>query len=192
MGKSVFQHADFLNGARTLIREHGPNAVTLDSLTRMLGAPKGSFYHRFESRDALMGQLWLSAVRSYQEGFVAAIEAGNGLAAALHTPSWSRANLTDACLLLLYSRHDFVEGDWPADLKRGVDEQKRQVEKCMELFARRQFGRAGTTQIKCATFVLLEAPIAAVKEYLRRREPPAAVVDKLITRTYDAIVTPAE
>jgi len=42
-------------------------------------------------------------VRSYQEGFVRAIEAGDGLAAALHTPAWVRLRLDDARLLLLYS-----------------------------------------------------------------------------------------
>jgi hypothetical protein len=39
---------------------------------------------------------------AYQEGFVAAIERGDGLAAALHMPAWIRQNLDDARLLLLY------------------------------------------------------------------------------------------
>ena len=90
--------------------------MTVDSVTQRLGAPKGSFYHRFASRDALLGELWLKTVLAYQEGFVAAIEAGDGLAAALHTPAWARLHLDDARLLLLYSRHDFVQGDWPAAL----------------------------------------------------------------------------
>jgi hypothetical protein len=36
--------------------------------------------------------------------------------------------------------------------------------------------------------VLAEAPVAAVKTHLERREPPPALVDELITRTYHAIV----
>jgi len=50
--------------------------VTVDSVTQRLKAPKGSFYHRFASRDALLGELRLKTVLAYQEGFVAAIEAG--------------------------------------------------------------------------------------------------------------------
>jgi hypothetical protein len=73
----------------------------------------------------LLVELWLKTVLAYQEGFVAAIEAGVGLAAALHTPAWARLHLDDARLLLLYSRHDFVQGDWPAALKRGVRDQAR-------------------------------------------------------------------
>ena len=127
MGRALFDNAGFLAAARTLACERGPAAVTIDSVTRRLKAPKGSFYYRFASRDALLGELWLETALAYQEGFVAAIEAGDGLAAALHTPAWVRLNLDDARLLLLYDRHDFVQGDWPAALKRGVESSGRAV-----------------------------------------------------------------
>jgi AcrR family transcriptional regulator len=162
--------------------------VTVDSVAQHLHAPKGSFYHRFASRDALLGELWLTTVQAYQQGFVAAIEAGEGLAAALHTPRWSRAHRDDARLLLLYSRHDFVQGDFPPPLRRGVREQAARFEACLARFARDAFGRAGAAQLKRATFVLAEVPIAAVKGYLERREAPPALVDELIAKTYRAIV----
>ncbi len=188
MGRAIFDNAGFLAAARALASERGPSAVTVDSVTQRLNAPKGSFYYRFASRDALLGELWLATVLAYQEGFVAAIEAGDGLAAALHTPAWARRNLDDARLLLLYSRHDFVQGDWPATLRRGVHDQARRFEACLESFARRAFGRAGPAQLRRATFVLAEVPIAAVKTHLERREPPPPLVDELITKTYHAIV----
>jgi AcrR family transcriptional regulator len=188
MGKPMFDHAGFIGAARALANAHGPAAVTVDSIAQFLKAPKGSFYHRFASRDALLGELWLTTVLAYQQGFVAAIEAGDGLGAALHTPAWSRAHVDDARLLLLYSRHDFVQGDFPAPLKRGVREQAERFESCLAGFAREAFGRAGTAQIKRATFVLAEVPIAAVKGYLERREPPPPLADELIERTYRAIV----
>jgi len=127
-------------------------------------------------------------VLAYQPGFVAAIESGDGLAAALHAPRWSRDHLDDARLLLLYSRHDFVQGDFPASLKRGVREQAERFETCLSRFARDAFGRAGPSQLKRATFVLAEVPIAAVKGYLERREAPPPLADELITKTYRAIV----
>ena len=184
----MFDHAGFIGAARALANAHGPAAVTVDSIAQYLKAPKGSFYHRFASRDALLGELWLTTVLAYQEGFAAAIEAGDGLAAALHTPAWSRAHLDDARLLLLYSRHDFVQGDFPAPLKRGVREQAARFEACLARFARDAFGRAGPAQLKRATFVLAEVPIAAVKGYLERREPPPPLADELIETTYRAIV----
>jgi AcrR family transcriptional regulator len=188
MGRPLFDNAGFLAAARALACERGPAAVTVDSVTQRLKAPKGSFYYRFASRDALLGELWLATVRAYQERFVAAIEAGDGLAAALHTPAWARLHLDDACLLLLYSRYDFVQGDWPAPLKRGVDDQAQRFEACLESFARHAFGRVGPAEVRRVTFVLAEVPIAAVKTHLQRREPPPPLVDELITKTYHAIV----
>jgi AcrR family transcriptional regulator len=187
MGRALFDNAGFLAAARAVACERGPSAVTVDSITQRLRAPKGSFYHRFPSRDALLGELWLKTVLAYQEGFVAAIEAGDGLAAALHTPAWARLHLEDARLLLLYSRHDFV-GDWPATLKRGVRDQAQRFEACLASFARHAFGRLGPAQLRRAAFVLVEVPIAAVRPHLEDREPPPALVDELITTTYHAII----
>ena len=187
MGRPLFANEDFLAAARTIAAERGPAAVTVDSVTSRLKAPKGSFYYRFASRDLLLGELWLSTVLAYQQGFVAAIEAGDGLAAALHTPAWVRRNLDDARLLLLYSRHDFVQGDWPAPLKRGVRDQGERFVGCLQAFARRTFGRAGPAELRRATFVLAEVPLAAVRQHLERREPPPPLVDELIAETYRAI-----
>jgi len=190
MGRALFDNADFLAAARSLASERGPAAVTVDSVTQSLNAPKGSFYYRFPSRDALLGELWLATVLAYQKGFVEAIEAGDGLAAALHTPAWVRLHLDDARLLLLYSRHDFVQGDWPATLRRGVADQAQRFETCLRTFARNAFGRADATEVRRASFVLAEVPVAAVKQHLQRREPPPPLVDDLIRRTYHAIVDP--
>ena len=192
MGRSRFDNEAFLAAARALASERGPAAVTVDSVIERLNAPKGSFYYRFASRDALVGELWLATVLAYQEGFLAAIERGDGLAAALHTPGWVRAHLDDARLLLLHSRHDFVQGEWPAPLKRGVREQAERFMGCLETFARQAFGRAGRAEVRRATFVLAEVPTAAVRQHLERREPPPSLVDELITRTYRAIVGDAK
>ena len=167
---------------------HRPDAVTVDSITQRMNAPKGSFYHRFPSRDALLGELWLNTVLAYQEGFLAFVEAGDWLGAALHTPAWARLHLDDARLLLLYSRHDFVQGDWPTSLKRGVRDQADRFEACLASLARHAFGRAGPSQLRRAAFVLAEVPIAAVRPHLERREPPPPLVDELISKTYHAIV----
>ena len=169
MGRALFDNAGFLAAARALAYERGPGAVTVDSITQRMKAPKGSFYHRFPSRDVLLGELWLNTVLAYQEGFLAFVEAGDWLAAALHTPAWSRLHLDDARLLLLCSRHDFVQGDWPTSLKRGVRDQAERFETCLAGLARHAFGRAGPNELRRAAFVLAEVPIAAARPHLERR-----------------------
>ncbi len=56
------------------------------------------------------------------------------------------------------------------------------------MFAGRAFGRADSQAIGQAAFVLWDAPQAAVKPYVERREPPPTWVDAMVGRTYRAIV----
>jgi AcrR family transcriptional regulator len=191
MGRALFAQADFLKAARDLAARHGPSNVTIEAITERLNVPRGSPYHRFASRDLLLGELWLSTVLDFQKGFVAAVDAGNWLEAALHTPVWVRQHLNEARLLLLHNKDDFVQGEWPASLKRGVADQARRYRDCIERFARDRLGGTGSEELRIARFVLADLPGAAVRPHLDRREPPPAIVDELIRRTYSAIVDSA-
>jgi hypothetical protein len=135
-----------------------------------------------------LGELWLSNINDYQKGFVAAVEAGDGLAAALHVPQWVREHLDDARLLLLYSRHDFVAGDWPPALVKGVRAQAKRIEGCIERIAQLNWGRVDDTTLRLAQFVVGDAPFAAVRPHLQKREAPPPLVDEIIRATYKSIV----
>jgi AcrR family transcriptional regulator len=188
MPRPSFGHATFLAAARDLVAQAGPAAVTVSSVTERLGAPSGSFYYRFASRDVLLAELWLATALAFQEGFVAAIKAGDGLTAALHTPIWVRAHLDDARVFLLHHRDDFVHGSWPEALKLHVKQQARRIDACYLRFARTTLGGVDAERIRLARFVLADVPKAAVGSHLRRGEPPPPIVDKMIAVTYRAIL----
>jgi AcrR family transcriptional regulator len=188
MGRPAFDHADFLDAALVLVAEHGPAAATVAAVTERLKAPTGSFYHRFASRDALLGELWLKTVLAFQQGIEMALGAGDGLAAALHTPRWVREHIDEGRLLLLYHRDDFVQGDWPQKLQDGVAAHMRRARIAHEKFTRDTFGCAGPDELRRAQFVLAEVPVAAVRQHLRRGEAPPPIVDDLIRTTYLAVV----
>src|SRR4051812_47554474 len=188
MTRASYDHAHFLTAARDLAAEGGPAAVTVLSVTERLGAPSGSFYYRFASRDVLLAELWLATALAFQSGFVAAIKRGDGLAAALHTPRWVRAHLDDARLFLLYHRDDFVQGEWPAALRARVARQGRRVDACYKRFARVTLGGADAERLRVASFLLADVPKAAVVPHLHRREPPPPLVDEMIARTYRALL----
>ena len=171
-----------------LAAQDGPAAVTVLSVTERLGAPSGSFYYRFASRDLLLAELWLTTALAFQQGFVAAIKAGDGLSAALHTPRWVRGHLDDARLFLLYHRDDFVLGEWPEALRRAVAAQTAQSRDGVALFARLAFGHDTPADLRRAQFLLAEVPLAAVGQHLRRRQRPPRIVDALIRVTFDAVV----
>jgi AcrR family transcriptional regulator len=188
MGHAKFSQEDFIAAALAIVAEQGPSAVTVGSVSERLQSPTGSFYHRFASRDVLLGELWLRTVLEFQQGVRAAIDAGDGLRAALHTPAWVRAHLDKARLLLLYHRDDFVHGEWPEQLREGAAALTQGVQTGSARYARLVFGRAGAEERRLAQFLLSEVPLAAVRQHLLRREPPPPLVDALIRLTYRAVV----
>ncbi|HZU91544.1 MAG TPA: helix-turn-helix domain-containing protein [Stellaceae bacterium] len=188
MARPKFDQEEFFAAALAIAAERGPPAVTVAAITERLKAPTGSFYHRFASRDALLGELWLRTVLDFQQGIGAALDTGDGLRAALHTPAWVRLHPHEARLLLLHHRDDFVQGGWPAALRDGVAAQTRHMEAGFARFARLVFGRDGPPELRRAQFLLAEVPVAAVRQHLQRREPPPPLVDELIRITYRAVV----
>ena len=188
MGHAAFDNSDFLDAALALVAEHGPSGVTVAAISARLKSPTGSFYHRFASRDALLAELWFNTVLAFQEGAVAALDAGDGLRAALHTPAWVREHPDEGRLLLLHHRDDFIHGDWPQTFRDRLAEQGRRGEARLKNLARDTFGRAGPGEIRRTQFLLAEMPVAAVRQHLMRREPPPPIVDELIRVTWHAVV----
>lgn len=188
MGYPKFSQDDFLGAALAIIAERGVSAVTVASVSERLGSPTGSFYYRFASRDVLLGLLWLQAVLEFRTGISAALDANDGLRAALHTPAWVRKHPDQARLLLLHDRKDFLKGEWPPELRARVAEMTRRMAAGSRKWARAIFGRAGRDEIRLAQFLISELPVAAVRQHLLRGEPPPALIDRIIRATYRAVV----
>jgi AcrR family transcriptional regulator len=189
MGHAKFSEDDFLEAALALIAERGPSGVTVASVSERVGSPTGSFYHRFASRDVLLGSLWLRAVLEFQSGIGAALDAGDGLKAALHTPAWVRRHPDEARLLLLYDRRDFMHGEWPRELREQVADMTGRMEAASRRWARTIFGKEGRDEIRLAQFLISELPVAVVRQHLLRKETPPPLVDHIIRTTYDAVVS---
>src|SRR5215471_1696215 len=96
--------------------------VTIQTLAAASGATVGSIYHRFASREEILSQAWLLAVRGFQSAFVPALDAAaraeDGVAAALVVPRWSRENPELASLLTLRRQEDFLDDRTPANVRR--------------------------------------------------------------------------
>ena len=186
--QAKFVEADFLDAALAIAVEQGPAATTVASISERLRAPTGSFYHRFASHDVLLGTLWLKTVLDFQQGVSAALTAGDGLAAALHTSNWARTHLDEARLLLVFDREDFVAGKWPEQLRKRVAEMTRRMKNAASRNALVVFDRDGVEERRLAKFLIAEVPVAAVRDHLKRGETPPPIVDRMIRTTYLAIV----
>jgi AcrR family transcriptional regulator len=183
-----FTEQDLLAAAATVAAEGGPGAATIGAIAKAAGAPTGSLYHRFPSRDVLLGTLWLDLVGRFQSGWIEAMEAGDTDAAALHTPAWVRGHPTEARLLLLHRREDFLAGDWPPDLAEQAAHVNDRAGAVLRAFARSELGDDLPASVRRMRFALVEIPYAAVRPYVAARQPPPPDIDALVLTASQAVL----
>jgi AcrR family transcriptional regulator len=187
-----FDEAQIIASARDLIAARGPEAASIGAIARAIHAPTGSIYHRFESRDVLLGEVWLSAAEAFQNAYFAVLRGPDardaGLAAALYLAQRVRANLAEARVLQLHSRQAFVGRGWPAGMERRARQLGHQIDAELRAFSQRLCERIDARTLRTVTYAVLDAPFAAVRRHVAAREAPPEYVDLLITATYDAIL----
>lgn len=181
-----------VTAAGRLIAANGPGAATIGAIARAVGAPTGSIYHRFRSRDVLLAQVWLRAATAFQAEFFRRL-AGEpprraGLTAALYMAQRVREDPREAQLLLVHRREDFVDRGWPARLSRQALALGRQIDRALADFSLRLTGRADARTVRIVTFAVVEVPFAAVRRHVAANEPPPPAVDDLIRVTYKAVL----
>ena len=191
---SRFSEAQILDATAAIVAARGPGAATIGAIGNMLKAPSGSIYHRFASRDVLLGCLWLSKAAFFQNRFAAGLANPDatkaGLAAALSIPRAVRDDFAGARIMLLHRRDDFLDGEWPPDMAAEAIRLKHQIDDAMNDIARRLFDRATAEALQLANFAIIDVPFAAVRRHVANNEmPPRSVVD-LIAKTYAALIAP--
>jgi AcrR family transcriptional regulator len=189
MGRRArFSDSDLLQAAAEVAAQGGPAAATVGAIAKQAGAPTGSLYHRFPSRDVLLGTLWLDLVGRFQAGWIEALEQGDAEAAALHTPAWVRERPTEARLLLLHRREDFLAGDWPADLAERAAHVNDRAGAVLRAFTRAELGDDLPASVRRVRFALVQIPYAAVRPYVEARRPPPPDVDALVLTASQAVL----
>lgn len=185
-----FDEAQILASALSLVASRGPAAASMSAIARAIHAPIGSIYHRFESRDMLLGEVWLSAAEAFQNAYFEVLRGPDardaGLAAGLYLARRVRTNLAEARVLQLYRRQDFARHGWPAGMQRRARGLRRQVESELRDFSRRLCGRTDARTVRTVTFAVLDAPFAAVRRHVAAKQTPPGYVDHLIAATYGA------
>ena len=191
---SRFSEAQILDATAAIVAAGGPGAATIGAIGHMLSAPSGSIYHRFASRDVLLGRLWLTKAAFFQNRFVAALTepdpAKAGLTAALSMPRAVRDDFAGARIMLLHRRDDFLDGEWPRNMAAEAIGLKQQVDQAINDIARRLFGRVGPETLQLAYFAMIDVPLAAVRRHVANNEMPPRSIENPIARTYGALISP--
>jgi AcrR family transcriptional regulator len=183
-----FSDSDLLAAAGRLIAAGGPSAATVGAIAGEAGAPSGSLYHRFASRDELLARLWLDCVECFQAGILEALKRGDGLAAALHTPRWCRLEPAAAQILLLHRRDELVAAELPPSVAARVLHVNDAGRAALKHWTKLNVDSRANALAQ-ARYALVEAPVAAVRPHLQKGEPPPAFVDDLVAATYRVVIS---
>ncbi|GAB3624060.1 TetR/AcrR family transcriptional regulator [Mariniluteicoccus endophyticus] len=106
-----FSVETILDGAGAAVLEHWREA-TIAHVSEFTGAPVGSIYHRFGSRDELFAALWVRAINRFHEALLAACDHPDPQVAleraAVCIPRFCRDHPADAKVMTLYRLQDLL------------------------------------------------------------------------------------
>jgi AcrR family transcriptional regulator len=166
---------ELLDAAATLLAADGPAAVTMSAVARAVGAPSGSMYHRFPTRAALCGELWIRTEERFQDGFADALTSpgdrtARGVAAARFVVQWCRDHPVEAKVLL--TGPEALEREaWPDDVTRRRNRLHRAMNRLLDGLD------ADSDRLRAA---IVDVPYAVVRRHL--------VAGQRIPDSADAIV----
>lgn len=181
MARPVLHDAEtILDAAQELAVERGTKALTIGAIAEKSGAPIGSIYNRFGSRDVLLARMWIRAVRRSQAPFLAALDQEDPVeavvAGALAVFDFCRDHAAEARLLALIRREDLLHRPLPASCQRELRELNRPLERSLRQLARRAFAAADRASVEAVLFASFDLPFAAARRALLAGNRPAAVM----------------
>jgi AcrR family transcriptional regulator len=167
---AVYEEAAMLDATRDLVLEVGPRAVGIREIARRTGAPSGSLYHRFRSRDDVLAVAWLRAVRRFQAGVLAALEADDAREAVARAVRWSvefaLSAPADTELLLRFSRADLMDGEPGPEIARELADVNAALELAVRRLAERLFGKREREAVERTTYAVIDLPYAVLRRHL--------------------------
>lgn len=164
-----FSIDELLDVASALLVDGGPSALTAAAVARAAGAPSGSVYHRFASRDELAASLWMRTVERFDAEVVATL-LGSGdpveiaVSAALATVAWSAANPIDAFVLTMFRRSDLIGDDVSPELTDRAQRLGERQRAAVEALAVR-LGQPA----ELVSFAVAGVPVAAIRRHIGDR-----------------------
>jgi AcrR family transcriptional regulator len=159
-----------LDATRALVLDGGARSATMNAIAKASGAPKGSIYHRFATRDELLAAMWIRAVRRSQRAFLEALEEPDAISAAvagaLSIHDFAEEEPADARLLASMRREDLISAVESPALRDALEELNKPLETAMGELARRLFGAATADNLERVVTAVVDLPIGATRRHL--------------------------
>lgn len=190
--RAKYTEQDILDAALELVAENGAHASSVVAIAKRLGAPSGSIYHRFASRDLILATLWIRTVRRFQQGFLAALAVQDTMRAARgaveHIVDWTSTHHSEARILAMYRREDLIAA-WPDALGTDLSSLNVEVSEAVAEFTRRHFGVVDAETTGKVRFALIEVPYAAARQIIRNEQLPPWLPATVVAASLAALGT---
>lgn len=185
-----FTPDDILDATSAAVGTHGP-AATIAQVSAQIGAPVGSIYHRFPSREHLMTRLWLRAIRRFHVGLLDTGRISDPrealLAQAVHQPRFCRENPRDAFVMSLHSQRQLMTS-CPKELRQDVADVNDDI---WALGRDQMQALYGTSQGHIADVVALgirQTPYGMIRTHIRNQLPIPVWIDDAVLAASSAIL----
>jgi len=193
MSRLAVHRADsILDATRTLVLEKGVRSTTVDAIAGRSGAPVGSLYHRFGSRDRLLVEMWIRAVRRSQAAFLTAIEHADpeqaAVNAALSIVQFARTHKDDTRLLLSLRREDLIRSSPSPQLVCELGELNHPLEAVVTGLARRLFGKANARTVEQTVFAVIDVPLGPIRRHLIAGHDLPRILSELVEAAVRGVV----
>lgn len=188
----IHQPDTVLDHARDVVLKRGSRAATMEAIASASGAPMGSLYHCFNSRDELLARLWVRAVRRSQAAFRAAAQHPDperaAVEAAFSIYDFCARERDDARLLVSMRREDLIQAELPAGLTRELKDLNHPVRQALERLARRLYERAGTEEFDRVLLATFDLPYGLARPYVIRGKTPPELRRRLLEAAVLAVI----
>ncbi len=163
-----FTHDGILDATAQEILQRGA-AVTIGDVSRRLGAPSGSIYHRFPSREELLVRLWLRSVRRFHEAYLAAGDSGDPEQAlvdmALCVASFTAQHRAEAVSMTLFRQSRLVDTA-PEHCRGEVHTVNDALHARLAELAQARYTRVTPRHLTLVRVAAIECPYGLIRPYL--------------------------
>lgn len=184
----IHQPDDVLDAVRDLVIEAGPRAVGIRAIAQRSGAPSGSLYHRFGSREELLAHAWLRAVKRFQDGFLRALGAPDPREAALGAVAWAvefaLASPDDTRLLLEHSRLALLQGEPQQPIAEALARINDPIVSAVGRLAAGLYGSEAPEAVERVFYAVIDLPVAVLRRHLH-----AGTLNDRTTRSLQSAVS---
>jgi AcrR family transcriptional regulator len=147
----------------------------MSAVARAANAPSGSMYHRFPTRAALCGELWIRTEERFHAGMRAALATSQEpqtrcVAAARFTVQWCRDHPVEAQVLLT-GADALGEADWPVEM---TSRRKRLHSTLRRMLA------GMPSDLDRVNAAVIDIPYAVVRRHLVARRAIPASADVIV------------